>query len=79
MKCLNKTEQEHTRNMCTSMLLLEHTVFINAVDVINGITSTKKKLKFTQQKSRRLEKKVESLENVVKELKNKGLVSDNCT
>ncbi|XP_019751246.1 small ribosomal subunit protein eS32 isoform X1 [Hippocampus comes] len=43
------------------------------------IKSLRKKLKVSHQKTRRLRKKVESLTTILKELKNKGKVSDNST
>uniref|UniRef100_A0A8C4WUX8 THAP-type domain-containing protein n=1 Tax=Eptatretus burgeri TaxID=7764 RepID=A0A8C4WUX8_EPTBU len=42
------------------------------------IENLRTKLKVTQQKTRRLKKKVEKLISVVEELKNKGMVSENC-
>ncbi|XP_022111145.1 THAP domain-containing protein 1-like, partial [Acanthaster planci] len=44
----------------------------------SALESCHKKLKCSQQQSRRLRKKVESLTSVVAELKDKGMVSENC-
>lgn len=42
------------------------------------VSKLKKKLKSTQQKARRLNKKVTSLTSVIKQLKEKNLISSSC-
>lgn len=50
----------------------------DAADLQDKLDSYKKKLKVTQQASRRLARKVQSLEEVISALQDKNLVSDNC-
>lgn len=47
-------------------------------EALHRVENLKKKLKVTQQKSRRLKKKVQSLNDVVKALQNNGLISEKC-
>ncbi len=47
-------------------------------EALHRVENMKKKLKVTQQKSRRLKKKVQSLNDVVKSLQNNGLISEKC-
>jgi hypothetical protein len=47
-------------------------------EALHRIENLKKKLKVTQQKSRRLKKKVQSLNDVVKALQNNVLISEKC-
>ena len=47
-------------------------------EALHRVENLKNKLKVTQQKSRRLKKKVQSLNDVVKALQNNGLISEKC-
>jgi chromosome segregation ATPase len=47
-------------------------------DIVEQMDKAKKKLKLEKQKVRRLRRKVDSLSDVVDELRSKNLVSDNC-
>ena len=47
-------------------------------EALHRVENIKKKLKVTQQKSRRLKEKVQSLNDVVKSLQNNGLISEKC-
>ncbi len=48
-------------------------------EALHRVENMKKKLKVTQQKSRQLKKKVQSLNDVMKSLQNNGLISEKCT
>lgn len=49
----------------------------NLIIVKNAVTNLRKKNKLLTQNNVRLKKRVDSLNNIVKELKNKSLISEN--